>query len=116
MKLITEYTETDVQCIVEKKEDGSKTHVIEGVFMQAESKNRNGRIYPKAVMESAVKKYVDEQVSKDRAVGELNHPEGPTVNLDKVSHKITDLNFREMMLWVRHESWILQWVISLKVY
>ena len=93
MKLITEYTETDVQCIVEKKEDGSKTHVIEGVFMQAESKNRNGRIYPKAVMESAVKKYVDEQVSKDRAVGELNHPEGPTVNLDKVSHKITELKF-----------------------
>jgi len=93
MKLITEYTETDVQCIVEKKEDGSKSHVIEGVFMQAESKNRNGRVYPKAVMESAVKKYVDEQVSKDRAVGELNHPDGPTVNLDKVSHKITDLKF-----------------------
>ena len=93
MKLITEYTETDVQCIVEKKEDGSKSHVIEGVFMQAESKNRNGRVYPKAVMESAVKKYVDEQVSKDRAVGELNHPDGPTVNLDKVSHKITNLKF-----------------------
>jgi len=93
MKLITEYTETDVQCIVEKKEDGSKTHVIEGVFMQAESKNRNGRVYPKAIMESAVNKYVDEQVSKNRAVGELNHPEGPTVNLDKVSHMITDLNF-----------------------
>jgi hypothetical protein len=94
MKLITEYTETDVQCVVEKKEDGSKSHVIEGVFMQAESKNRNGRIYPKAVMEAAVNKYVSEQVSKDRAVGELNHPEGPTVNLDKVSHKITELNFK----------------------
>ena len=93
MKLITEYTETNVQCIVEKKEDGSKSHVIEGVFMQAESKNRNGRVYPKAVMESAVGKYVDEQVSKNRAVGELNHPDGPTVNLDKVSHKITDLKF-----------------------
>ena len=93
MKLITEYTETNVQCIVEKKEDGSKSHVIEGVFMQAESKNRNGRVYPKAVMESAVKKYVAEQVSKNRAVGELNHPDGPTVNLDKVSHKITDLKF-----------------------
>ena len=91
MKLITEYTETDVQCIVEKKEDGSKTHVIEGVFMQAESKNRNGRIYPKVVMEAAVNKYVLEQVSKNRAVGELNHPDGPTVNLDKVSHLITDL-------------------------
>jgi len=54
-------------------------------------KNRNGRVYPKAVMESAVNKYVKEQVSKDRAVGELNHPDGPTVNLDKVSHKITEL-------------------------
>jgi len=91
MKLITEYTETDVQCIVEKKEDGSKNHVIEGVFAMAESKNRNGRIYPKSILEGAVSKYVNEQVSKDRAVGELNHPEGPTVNLDKVSHKITDL-------------------------
>jgi hypothetical protein len=92
MKLITEYTETDVQCIVEKKEDGSKSHVIEGIFAMAESKNRNGRIYPKGIMENAVNKYVDEQVSKDRAVGELNHPDGPTVNLDKVSHKITDLS------------------------
>jgi len=91
MKLITEYTETDVQCILEKKEDGSKNHVIEGVFAMAESKNRNGRIYPKSILEGAVSKYVNEQVSKDRAVGELNHPDGPTVNLDKVSHKITDL-------------------------
>jgi hypothetical protein len=57
----------------------------------AESKNRNGRIYPKSILEGAVSKYVNEQVSKDRAVGELNHPDGPTVNLDKVSHKITDL-------------------------
>ena len=91
MKLITEYRENDVKCIVEKAEDGSKSHMIEGVFAMAESKNRSGRIYPKAVMESAVNKYVREQVSKDRAVGELNHPDGPTVNLDKVSHKITDL-------------------------
>ena len=93
MKLITEYTETDVQCIIEKKEDGSKSHMIEGVFASAESKNRNGRVYPKGVMEGAVNKYVKEQVSKDRAVGELNHPEGPTVNLDKVSHKINELKF-----------------------
>ena len=94
MKLITEYTETNVQCIVEKKEDGSKSHVIEGVFMQAESKNRNGRVYPKPIMEKAVDKYVSEQVSKNRAVGELNHPDGPTVNLDKVSHKITELSWK----------------------
>ena len=93
MKLITEYTTNDVSCIVEKKEDGTKSFVIEGVFAQAEQKNRNGRIYPKAIMEKAVDKYVQEQVSQKRAVGELNHPEGPTVNLDKVSHLITDLKF-----------------------
>src|SRR6056300_1140835 len=93
MKLISEYVENDLQCIVEKKEDGSKKFVIEGVFAQADKKNRNGRVYPKAIMENAVGKYVQEQVSKKRAVGELNHPEGPTVNLDKVSHLITDLKF-----------------------
>ena len=91
MKLITEYTESNVQCLIEKKENGEKKYIIEGVFAQADTKNRNGRIYPREVMEQAVTKYVDEQVSKDRAVGELNHPEGPTVNLDKVSHKITEL-------------------------
>lgn len=93
MKLISEYYENDIQCIVEKKENGDKKYVIEGVFAQADQKNRNGRIYPKAIMERAVDKYVTEQVSKKRAVGELNHPEGPTVNLDKVSHLITDLRF-----------------------
>jgi hypothetical protein len=93
MKLITEYVENDIQCIVEAKENGDKKYVIEGVFAQADQKNRNGRVYPKTIMESAVNKYVEDQVSKKRAVGELNHPEGPTVNLDKVSHLITDLKF-----------------------
>jgi len=94
MKLITEFTENDtLQCITEKKEDGTKSYVIEGVFAQADKKNRNGRVYPKPIMEKAVNKYVKEQVSKKRAVGELNHPEGPTVNLDKVSHLITELKF-----------------------
>ena len=94
MKLISEYTENDtLQCITEKKEDGTKEYVIEGVFAQADTKNRNGRVYPKPIMERAVSKYVTEQGSKKRAVGELNHPEGPTVNLDKVSHLITDLKF-----------------------
>jgi len=92
MKLITEYTESDVEMIVEEK-DGKKSHLIEGVFAQADAKNRNGRIYPMAVMEKAVNKYVDEQVKEGRAVGELNHPDGPTVNLDKVSHLIQDLQF-----------------------
>lgn len=91
MKLISEFTENDIQCVVEAKENGEKKYVIEGVFAQADQKNRNGRVYPRAIMESAVNKYVTEQVSKKRAVGELNHPEGPTVNLDKVSHLITDL-------------------------
>ena len=92
MKLITEFNENnDVECIIESKENGEKSYVIEGIFAQADKKNRNGRIYPKPIMESAVGKYVTEQVSKKRAVGELNHPEGPTVNLDKVSHLITNL-------------------------
>ena len=94
MKLIAEYTENDIQCLVEAKEDGSKTYTIEGVFAQAEKKNRNGRVYPKPIMDKAVNKYVGDQVSKGRAVGELNHPEGPTVNLDKVSHKIESLDFQ----------------------
>ena len=91
MKLIAEYTETDVECFVEATGDGGKNYLIAGVFAQSEAKNRNGRIYPKAIMEKAVDKYVTEQVKTKRAVGELNHPEGPTVNLDKVSHLITDL-------------------------
>jgi hypothetical protein len=93
MKLISEFKEDNLQCIVEKKEDGEKNYIIEGIFIQTESKNRNGRVYPKPIMEKAVDKYVQTQVSKNRAVGELNHPEGPTVNLDKVSHLITDLKF-----------------------
>ena len=93
MKLIAEYTDQDLEVITEAK-DGKKTYAIEGIFATAEEKNRNGRIYPRQVMESAVNKYIDEQVSKGRAVGELNHPEGPTINLDKVSHKIDSLNWK----------------------
>ena len=96
MKLISEYVtyDNDLQCtITEDKENGKKKYVIEGVFAQAEKKNRNGRMYPKAVMEKAVGKYVTEQVKSKRSVGELNHPDGPTVNLDKVSHLITDMKF-----------------------
>lgn len=93
MKLIAEYQENDLHCIVEKKENGEKNFIIEGIFAQAEKKNRNGRVYPKPIMENAVNKYVEDQVNKKRSVGELNHPEGPTVNLDKVSHLITDLRF-----------------------
>ena len=94
MKLISEYHDSNLQVITEKRKDGTKEYAIEGVFMQADQKNRNGRIYEKDVLEGAVEKYVTEQVKTGRAVGELNHPEGPTINLDKVSHKITELKWQ----------------------
>ena len=93
MKLIAEYNEDHLEVLTEAKADGGKKYSIEGIFMQAETINRNGRRYPKPVLENAVNKYVTDQVSKGRAVGELNHPEGPTVNLDKVSHKIESLTW-----------------------
>jgi len=93
MKLIAEYNEDNIEVITEARESGGKNYFIEGVFMQAETKNRNGRVYPKQIMERAVNKYVTEQVMTKRAVGELNHPDGPTVNLDKVSHLIESLDW-----------------------
>jgi len=77
--------------IVEANSEGKKEYFIEGVFMQSEIKNRNGRVYPKAIMEKEVNRYRKEFIEKDRAFGELGHPEGPTINLDKVSHMITSL-------------------------
>ena len=95
MKLISEFTENDIEFLItEDKKTGEKNYKIQGIFAQAEKKNRNGRIYPMPIMEKAVNKYDTEQVQKGRAVGELNHPEGPTVNLDKVSHKINKLEFQ----------------------
>ena len=95
MKLISEFTENNIEFITEQdKKTGKKGYKIRGIFAQAEKKNRNGRIYPMPIMEKALGKYNDEQVSKGRAVGELNHPEGPTVNLDKVSHKIENLDWQ----------------------
>ena len=95
MKLITEHLEDKLEYITEAKKNGEgKDTYIEGIFMQAEKQNRNNRIYPKEVLEGATKKYVKEQVSTGRAVGELNHPEGPQINLDKVSHRITELKFK----------------------
>lgn len=92
MKLISEFIDYGVSpVIVEKNEKGEKEYFIEGVFMQAEVKNRNGRIYPKAIMAKEVKRYTKEFIDKNRAFGELGHPEGPTINLDKVSHMITSL-------------------------
>lgn len=90
MKLITELTE-EIEYISEAKEDGSKNHYIRGIFMQAEVPNRNGRIYKLPVMEAAVNRYVDTHVKSNRAYGELGHPAGPQINLDRVSHLITEL-------------------------
>lgn len=92
MKLIAEYTEQGIEFVTEASADGRKQYAIEGVFGTAEEPNRNNRVYSKTVMEKAVNKYVKEQVKTGRAVGELNHPDGPTINLDKVSHRITDLH------------------------
>ena len=92
MKLISEFNDYAVEpVIVESNENGKKDYFIEGIFMQSEIKNRNGRIYPKEVIQKEVKRYNKEFVEQDRAFGELGHPEGPTINLDKVSHMITKL-------------------------
>tara|TARA_Y100000114_G_C11705040_1_gene300482 strand:+ start:342 stop:995 length:654 start_codon:yes stop_codon:yes gene_type:complete len=92
MKLISEFNDYAIEpVIVEQNEKGEKDYFIEGVFMQGDIKNRNGRIYPIDVMKKEVKRYVKEFVEKDRAFGELGHPDGPTINLDKVSHMITKL-------------------------
>jgi len=90
MKLICEVLE-EVKLITEEKEDGKKDFFIEGIFMQADLKNRNGRIYPMPVMEKEVNRYVKEYVDTKRAFGELGHPEGPQINLDRISHMITEL-------------------------
>jgi hypothetical protein len=90
MKLICEVLD-EVKLITEEKEDGKKDFFIEGIFMQADLKNRNGRIYPMPVMEKEVNRYVKEYVDTKRAFGELGHPEGPQINLDRVSHMITEL-------------------------
>lgn len=92
MKLITEHSE-DLRYFSESAENGEKKFIIDGIFMQAEQVNRNRRIYPKKVLEKAVNKYTTDYVNKGRAVGELNHPDGPTINLDKVSHRITELQW-----------------------
>jgi hypothetical protein len=87
MKLITETIE-EVAYLTENA-NGEKQHFIEGVFMQAETKNKNGRVYPKPILVKEAMRYVTEYVNKNRALGELNHPTGPSVNLDRVSHKVT---------------------------
>ena len=90
MKLISEHTDL-VDYIVEADEASKKNYRIKGVFMQSDIKNRNGRMYPEQVLAKEVRRYNKEYVSQKRAFGELGHPDGPTVNLERVSHLITNL-------------------------
>ena len=90
MKLIAETTE-NIEFVTEAAEGGGKNYKIRGVFLQADVKNRNGRVYPYPVLQKEVKRYNKEFIQKKRAFGELGHPDGPTVNLERVSHMITDL-------------------------
>ena len=91
MRLIKEFNESITYLTEETKYKNKPNVFIEGVFLQSDLKNKNGRIYPKEIMQREVQRYVDENVKTKRAYGELGHPEGPTVNLDRVSHMITDL-------------------------
>ena len=90
MKLITEIIE-DVDILTEDNAKGGKDYKIRGVFMQADIQNRNGRVYPVQTLTNEVKRYTTEFINKKRAFGELGHPDGPTVNLERVSHMITSL-------------------------
>ena len=90
MKLIKEHTE-QVKYLVEEKLGKGKEYFIEGVFLQSNLKNRNGRVYPVEILDNEVKRYNDEYVNKSRAFGELGHPDSPTINLDRVSHMIKSL-------------------------
>ena len=90
MKLITELNE-NLEVITEAKEDGTKSHFIEGIFMQGDIKNRNGRTYPSETLEKEMKRYDEEFIKPKRALGELGHPDGPTINGDRVSHLITSM-------------------------
>ena len=91
MKLICEVNE-DIKYIAEAKEDGKKQYFIEGIFMQGDIKNRNGRMYPADVLDKEVNRYNKEYITKNRAYGELGHPQGPSINLERVSHMITKLD------------------------
>ena len=91
MKLISEHFSDDVEYITEQDDNGKKKFALKGIFMQAEIKNRNGRVYPFEVLNKEVERYNKEFIEQNRAYGELGHPDGPTVNLDKVSHMVTSL-------------------------
>lgn len=90
MKLITELNE-ELEYLSEANESGEKDYYIKGIFMQGDMKNRNGRMYPAQTLAKEVNRYNEEYIKKNRAYGELGHPQGPTINLDRVSHMIKEL-------------------------
>lgn len=98
MYLIKEVFDT-TNVIVESTKNGKKDYFIEGVFLQSNLKNRNGRMYPESVMDAEVGRYIKEAVEKNRAYGELGHPDSPSINLDRVSHMITSLR-KEGTNWI----------------
>jgi hypothetical protein len=89
--LITEVFNEDCEVLVESNENGSKSHYISGIFMQGDIRNRNGRVYPSAVLEKEMNRYNEQFVKTKRALGELGHPDGPQINGDRVSHLITEM-------------------------
>lgn len=91
MKLITEVFNEDCEVLTEATENGKKNYYIEGIFMQGDIKNRNGRIYPSAVLEKEMNRYNTDFIQTKRALGELGHPDGPQINGDRVSHLITEM-------------------------
>jgi hypothetical protein len=91
MKLITEIFDNDCEVITESNEQGKKNYFIEGVFMQGDIKNRNGRIYPSEILEKEMQRYGTDFIKTKRALGELGHPNGPQINGDRVSHLITEM-------------------------
>ena len=91
MKLITEVFDEDCYVLTESSEDGKKGYFIEGIFMQGDVKNRNGRIYPSEILENEMNRYNNQFIKTKRALGELGHPNGPQINGDRVSHLITEM-------------------------
>jgi hypothetical protein len=89
--LITEVFNEDCEVLIEANENGSKSHYINGIFMQGDIKNRNGRVYPSDMLEKEMKRYKTEFIDKKRSLGELGHPDGPQINGDRVSHLITEM-------------------------
>ena len=92
MLLITEQRD-DIQCLTEATEDGKKNYFIEGIFMQSEKVNRNGRMYERKILFNEADRYNKEYVQKSRAMGELGHPDGPSLNLERVCHNIVEMKF-----------------------